>query len=83
MSFDGLRYIASYGDLIGAFGPNSDGGSAHYITNGLGEGRSVTFDPVQYVENYADLQAAFGTDYEAATIHYITNGYAEGRTDEA
>ena len=80
ISFDGLEYIASYNDLIAAFGPNADAGSAHFIHAGFAEGRVESFDPAQYLANYADLQAAFDSNFEAATIHFITNGYTEGRT---
>lgn len=78
----GLEYIASYTDLMNAFGTNGTAGEAHYWQTGQFEGRTVSFDPVQYLANYADLQAAFGSDTEAAALHYITNGYAEGRTDD-
>ena len=80
--FDGLQYIASYGDLITAFGANAAAGEQHYLANGFGEGRNADdFDEAQYLENYADLQGAFGSDGAAATQHFITNGFGEGRTD--
>jgi hypothetical protein len=79
-----LAYIASYADLIAAFGTDESAGFNHYLQWGYREGRSSdNFDEVQYVANYPDLQAAFGTDYEAATLHFITNGYFEGRTDKS
>ena len=87
MTFDGLEYIASYGDLINAYHAQvaanpSDIGANHYILAGYAEHRATDlFNPAQYLANYADLQAAFGTNAEAATIHYITNGSFEGRTD--
>ena len=81
--FNGLQYIASYGDLIGAFGANAAAGEQHYLAAGAAEGRATdTFDENQYLANYADLQAAFGADTQAATTHYITSGFAEGRVDE-
>ena len=79
----GLEYIASYTDLMNAFGTNGAAGEAHYWQTGQFEGRTISFDAAQYLANYADLQAAFGSDTEAAALHYITNGYAEGRTDDA
>jgi hypothetical protein len=89
VSFDGLGYIASYGDLVQAFHeqvaatPNPDIGANHYILAGYAEHRATDlFDAGQYLANYADLQAAFGVNTEAATIHYITSGYFEGRTDQ-
>jgi len=82
-SFDGLQYIASYGDLIRAFGANEPAGEQHWLTFGQAEGRKAdTFDENQYLANYPDLQGAFGNDTEAATVHYIQHGFAEGRTDD-
>ena len=83
MTFDGLQYIASYPDLIAAFGANRDAGSLHYITYGAGEGRSPgVFDAARYVNRYPDLRDAFGGDREAATVHYVAMGYDEGRSDD-
>jgi hypothetical protein len=89
-TFDGLQYIASYGDLINAFDNQvaasptpEDIGATHYIGNGFAEHRAADlFDAAQYLANYGDPQAAFGTNTEAATMQYITNGYFEGRTDD-
>ncbi|MGD9510157.1 MAG: sulfatase-like hydrolase/transferase, partial [Geminicoccaceae bacterium] len=81
---DGLQYIASYPDLIRAFGTDAAAGQAHYERYGRAEGRSPDgFDERQYLASYADLRAAFGTDGRAATLHYIRHGFAEGRTDKA
>ena len=89
-TFDGLEYIASYGDLVSAFhgematDPDPDVRALHYVDNGYAEHRTTNlFQPAQYLANYADLQAAFHGDLHAATLHYITNGYFEGRTDHA
>ena len=80
---DGLQYIASYPDLIKAFGANVAAGQQHYLQFGQHEGRQIdTFDEKQYLANYSDLVAAFGSDGNAATVHYVGNGYFEGRTDE-
>jgi hypothetical protein len=79
--FDGLQYIASYGDLIPAFGANEAAGEQHYLAFGEAEGREIdTFNEVGYLERYPDLQAAFGSDVDAATRHYIEFGFGEGRT---
>ena len=79
---NGLQYIASYPDLIRAFGANSAAGVQHWLTSGQIEGRRPdTFDERQYLSNYADLRTAFRNDGEAATIHYINNGFGEGRSD--
>ena len=83
-SVDGLQYVASYGDLIRAFGADTAAGEQHYQQFGNAEGRSPdAFDEIQYLANYADLRAMFGADLEAATRHYIAHGYDEGRTDKA
>jgi hypothetical protein len=79
---DGLTYIASYADLIQAYGANPAAGQQHYLTHGQVEGRKTyLFNAVQYLANYPDLKALFGSDTQAATLHYIQQGYAEGRTD--
>ena len=68
-AIDGLQYIASYPDLIRAFGPNPAAGQAHYEHYGRAEGRRPdTFDERQYLAGYPDLRAAFGADGTAATI---------------
>ena len=77
---DGLRYIASNGDLINAFHADAEAGLKHYIDYGINEGRTVSFDPEFYLAKYGDLRAAFGADLNAATLHYINYGFGEGRT---
>lgn len=74
-----LTYIASYSDLIRAFGINVEAGRNHWINFGFSEGRKITFKPLTYVATYPDLMAAFGLNLENATKHFITNGFAEGR----
>ena len=79
-TFDGLDYIASYGDLINAFGANEQAGAAHFIDNGFKEGRTTTFDGLDYIANYTDLMKAFGANNDEGAAHYITNGHSEGRS---
>jgi hypothetical protein len=85
-TFDGLDYIASYGDLINAFKSAGseksvlDDGASHYITNGLNEGRTTTFNGLDYIASYGDLIKAFGVNGDAGAYHYIENGVTEGRT---
>ena len=79
--FDGLQYIASHADLVGALGANPDAGLRHYQRFGRAEGRAAdTFDEAQYLANYPDLATVFAGDGAAATRHYILFGRAEGRT---
>jgi hypothetical protein len=85
-TFDGLDYIASYGDLINAFASAGsmqsvqDAGATHFITNGLAEGRSTTFNGLDYIASYGDLINAFGANNDAGALHFIENGAREGRT---
>ena len=48
-TFNGLDYIASYSDLIKAFGADNDAGAYHYIEDGRNEGRTTTFDGLDYI----------------------------------
>lgn len=75
----GLKYIASYPDLIAAFGSSEDRGIAHYVNHGWSEGRSATFDGLKYIASYPDLIAAFGANAESGAAHYIQHGLYEGR----
>jgi hypothetical protein len=85
---DGLEYIASYGDLIAAFGTKQAAGYQHFATQGLFEGRTTTFDGLEYIASYGDLINAFHTqvgataDPDIGATHYIGNGYAEHRAPD-
>ena len=81
-NFDALEYIASYPDLISAFGANPDAGLAHYLQYGRYEGRAITFDGLQYIASYDDLIRAFGPNRDAGAAHFITSGAAEGRVQD-
>jgi Ca2+-binding RTX toxin-like protein len=75
-----LNYIASYTDLMAAFGDDQFWAARHYFSNGRAEGRTITFDPLAYIASYGDLIRAFSTDATAGAEHYIKIGYREGRT---
>jgi serralysin len=83
---DGLNYIASYADLMAAFGANAQAGYSHFLTYGRTEGRVETFDGLDYIASYVDLRTAFGAGTSLAAIsaagasHFINNGKAEGRS---
>jgi hypothetical protein len=85
-TFDGLDYIASYGDLIDAFRSAGslrsvqDAGATHFIANGLAEGRTTTFNGLDYIASHSDLIAAFGANNDAGAFHYIEYGRSEART---
>jgi hypothetical protein len=84
-TFDGLDYVASYGDLISAYGGGSikaiqDAGASHYINFGSNEGRTTTFNGLDYIASYSDLIQAYGWNSDAGAFHFIERGYQEGRT---
>jgi hypothetical protein len=74
-----LEYIASYKDLMAAFGDDAVWGARHYLNNGLAEGRTISFNALNYICSYGDLIVAFHDDQLAATEHYLKNGSYEGR----
>jgi hypothetical protein len=78
---DALRYIASYPDLIVAYGTDYAKGQQDYA-NSAGE-RPITFDPIAYLNKYSDVRQQYGYDTYNATINYITTGYYQGRTADA
>lgn len=77
---DVLSYVASYPDLIGAFGTNVAQARQHYLDYGFVEGRTISFEPYSYIASHADLRSAFGADPEKGATHYIQYGYRENRT---
>jgi hypothetical protein len=85
-TFDGLDYIASYGDLIAAYRPagslhaSEDAGATHFINYGYTEGRTTTFNGLDYIASYGDLIAAYGANGDVGAYHYIEWGYTERRT---
>jgi Ca2+-binding RTX toxin-like protein len=67
-AFDPWNYIASYGDLIAAFGLNAEAGFDHYIDSGFAENRAThSFDAVAYLASNPDLMSAgpYGTNRRA------------------
>jgi len=78
--FDPLRYIASYADLIRAFGTNAELGRWHWETSGKSEGRDPNrFDPTAYAAANADLARLYGFDAAGLTLHYLSSGFSAGR----
>jgi hypothetical protein len=80
---DSLRYVASHGDLIQAFGADAAKGRSHYEAWGIKEGRKITFDPNRYMASHPDLIMAFAGSEDKATRHYIEWGFREGRSTTA
>ena len=72
-------YIASYGDLINAFGANGQAGLDHFRLYGYSEGRQTTFDGLDYIASYADLMNGLGASDTSGAIHFIQYGFREGR----
>ncbi|MBE7385203.1 MAG: glycoside hydrolase family 16 protein [Leptolyngbya sp. SIO1E4] len=83
VGFDPGAYIASYTDLIQAFGANLPAGLEHYIKYGYTEGREVIFEPDNYLASHGDLIQAFGYDLAAASQHYISFGTGENRAKDS
>jgi hypothetical protein len=83
---DTVNFVASYGDLINAFGTNQQAAQNWYNTYEPIENRVETFDGLDYVASYGDLINAFksaGSEQavlDAGATHYIDYGYHEGRT---
>jgi parallel beta-helix repeat protein len=83
---DTLNFVASYGDLINAFGTNQQAARDWYNTREPIEQRVETFDGLDYIASYGDLINAFksaGSEQavlDAGAAHFINNGSHEGRT---
>ncbi len=78
--FNALDYIASYSDLIKAFGANAAAGLSHWQSSGQKEGRKTTFNGLDYIASYGDLIKVFGTNEQAGATHFIQNGVNEKRS---
>ncbi len=79
--FRGLDYIASFNDLIPAFGLNAQAAFDHYITNGFFEGRvQDNFRGFDYIASYDDLIRNLPANEDEAVRHFISNGFTEGRS---
>jgi V8-like Glu-specific endopeptidase len=82
---DILNFVASYGDLINAFGTNQQAAGNWYNTREPTEQRVGIFDGLDYVASYPDLINAFGSAgseqavSDAGAAHFINSGYKEGR----
>ena len=79
--FDAAFYATLYPDVAAAYGKDTAGMYAHFVTYGIPEGRqgSAEFNVQIYMSNYPDLDKAFGSDIAAYYQHYVSYGKAEGR----
>lgn len=83
--YDYNYYNSKYSDLKSAFKGDDIDLLAHFVNNGMKEGRQASkkFNVQIYKNNYMDLQQAFGNDLKPYYMHYIQNGKAEGRNAES
>ena len=83
--YDYSYYNSKYSDLKSAFNGDDIDLLAHFVNNGMKEGRQASkkFNVQVYKNNYTDLQQAFGNDLKLYYMHYIQNGKAEGRNAES
>ena len=79
LSTSALEYVASYDDLIAAFGTDATAANAHLFSYGLYEGRTGHFDALRYIASNNDLMGAFGANEDAGAAHWIQFGRFEGR----
>lgn len=79
--YDYQYYIDNNPDIMAAFGGNRELTLAHFVNNGMSEGRQGCgqFNVDSYRKRYVDLRRAFGNDLKQYYIHYMTNGKNEGR----
>jgi len=82
LDYSSLEYIASYPDLMDAFGLDRGAAINHLAYTGTYEGRWFEFDGLQYIASYGDLIAAFGANADSGAAHYITAGRFEGRSPD-
>jgi len=74
-------YVTANPDVAAAIGDNKIAILAHFVRNGMAEGRqgSAEFNVRVYMEKNPDLVERLGTDLKAYYMHYITEGKAAGR----
>jgi len=74
-------YVTANPDVAAAIGDNKIAILAHFVRNGMAEGRqgSAEFNVRTYMENNPDLAEEFGDDLKAYYMHYIEEGKEAGR----
>ena len=79
--YDYNYYISQYPDINKAYGGNDVAVLAHFVNNGMNEGRqgNNSFNVYSYRNQYADLRGAYGNNLKSYYLHYVNNGKAEGR----
>lgn len=79
--FDAEYYYNTYADLQTAVGKDAEALFAHFVNNGMKEGRNGTedFNLRAYIQHNGDLMSLYGENYAAYAEHYVNSGKAEGR----
>ncbi|MCR4587794.1 MAG: hypothetical protein K5682_05245 [Lachnospiraceae bacterium] len=83
--FDVVYYANRYPDLASAGIKTAEQLRAHFLSNGMKEGRQGCsgFNVHVYKANYKDLVATYAENLPGYYLHYCTNGYTEGRNAKA
>ncbi len=79
--FDTKYYAEKNPDVVAVVGNSEEALLAHYMNNGIYEGRdaSATFNASIYALANADLATLYGDNYEAYIEHYVNCGINENR----
>ena len=79
--FDAAYYAEKNPDVVEAYGNNPNVLYAHYVNNGINEGRNAgpLFDVKKYREHNSDLEGLYGDNWAAYVNQYLTEGLKEGR----
>ncbi len=79
--YDPAYYLNNNGDLKLAFANDGYALIAHFVNNGMNEGRQACwwFDVNTYKNNYVDLRNSFGYNLRDYYYHFINRGNSEGR----
>lgn len=79
--YDYNYYVTKYPDIKRAYGSNDAAVLAHFVNQGMREGRqgNASFNVWNYRNRYADLRNAYGNNWKAYYMHYLNYGRFEGR----
>lgn len=79
--FDAAYYAEKNPDVVAAHGTDPNILYAHYVNNGINEGRNAgpLFDVKKYRENNQDLEGQYADNWAAYVNQYLTDGLKEGR----
>ncbi len=73
----GLQYIASYSDLITAYGTDAKAGNDHQTKYAKTEGRVTSFDAQAFMDSNPDVKTLVGNDPVKAAQYYIANSLSK------